>query len=304
MSGTELLQLAIAPAETDADLEAMIHVRRLVTPEARPAVENLRFNLQANEQLVYLVARAGGEPVACGFFQPNDDVVACDIAVVPDRRRRGVGSAMLAELSERARVAGKAELQGEVKASDAESRAFLERRGFVKVGGEEAVVLDLDSIDEPSVDPPPGLRIASRAEEPDRLDEMYVIGVQADQDIPGSTGVQTFEQWRANEIDKPSRRPELCFLALAGDEVVGYAGLQVFGGEAHHGLTATRRDWRRRGVATALKRAEIAAAKRAGFNRLVTESEERNVPMRSLNLKLGFVPAPELSTAVMRGPAG
>ena len=69
-----------------------------------------------------------------------------------------------------------------------------------------------------------------------------------------------------------------------------------------HGLTATRRDWRRRGVATALKQAEIAAAKRAGFHRLVTESEERNEPMRRLNLKLGFVPAPELSTFVMRGP--
>jgi RimJ/RimL family protein N-acetyltransferase len=57
-------------------------------------------------------------------------------------------------------------------------------------------------------------------------------------------------------------------------------------------------------VATALKQAEIAAAKRAGFRRLVTESEERNEPMRRLNLKLGFVPAPELSTVVMRGPVG
>jgi GNAT superfamily N-acetyltransferase len=209
---------------------------------------------------------------------------------------------MLAGLSARARSAGKAELQGEVKVSDAESRAFLERRGFVKVGGEEAVVLDLDAIDEPAFSPPPGVRIASRIEEPDRLEEMYAIGVQADEDIPGSTGVQTFEQWRANEIDKPSRRPELSFLALAGHEVVGYAALQVFGGEAHHGLTATRRDWRRRGVATALKQAEIAAAKRARFRRLVTESEERNEPMRRLNEKLGFVPAPELSTVVMRGP--
>jgi GNAT superfamily N-acetyltransferase len=293
----------IAPAETDADLEAMIHVRRLVTPEARPTVENLRFNLTAHDQLVYLVARHAGEPVACAFFHPLTELVACDIAVVPEHRQRGVGSAMLAELSARARSAGKAELQGEVKASDAESRAFLERRGFVKVGGEEAVVLELDAIDEPaSFSPPPGLRIVSRIKEPDRLEEMYVIGAQADEDIPGSTGVQTFEEWRANEIDKPSRRPELCFLALAGDEVVGYAALQVFGDEAHHGLTATRRDWRRRGVATALKQAEIAAAKRAGFRRLVTESEERNEPMRRLNLKLGFVPAPELSTVVMRGP--
>jgi len=140
-------------------------------------------------------------------------------------------------------------------------------------------------------------------EEPDRLQEMYAVSVQADEDIPGATGVQTFEGWRAREIDKPDRRPELCFLALAGDEVVGYAALQARGEKAFHGLTATRRDWRRRGVATALKCAEIAAAKEAGFRRLLTESEERNEPMRRLNEKLGFVPAPEWSMVVMRGPA-
>ena len=146
------------------------------------------------------------------------------------------------------------------------------------------------------------MRIVTRVDEPDLLDEMYAVGVQADEDIPGSEGVQTFEQWRAHEIDRPTRRPELCFIALAGDEVVGYAALQVFGDEAHHGLTATRRDWRRRGVASALKRAEIAAAKRAGFRRLLTESEERNEPMRRLNEKLGYVPAPEWSMVVMQGP--
>jgi hypothetical protein len=44
-------------------------------------------------------------------------------------------------------------------------------------------------------------------------------------------------------------------------------------------------------VGSALKRAEIAAAKRA-----------RNEPMRRLNEKLGFVPSPDLSVVVMRGP--
>jgi len=303
MHANELSELAITPAETDADLEAMIHVRSLVTPEAHPQVENLRHNLDSKDDLYYLVARIEEEPVACAFVEPSGTVAAGDIAVVPDARRQGVGSAVLAEISSRAREFGKDSLQGEVKESDTESRAFLEHRGFAQVGAEKALVLELDGLEPPEVAPPAGVRIVSRVEEPGRLDGMYVVAAQADEDIPGSTGVQTFDEWRPQEIDKPAKLPEFFFLALAGEEVVGYAGLHVSGEECFHGLTATRRDWRRRGVASALKRAEIAAAVRSGrFKRLLTESEERNEPMRRLNEKLGFVPAPEWSVVVMRGP--
>lgn len=293
--------LTIAAATTDAELEALIAVRRLADPRDVPTLENLRFNLE-REELTYVVARIGDEPVGCGFVQAWIDVAIGHMVVVPDMRRNGVGGAVLEDLRGRARGYGKETLQGEVRESDPESREFLEHRGFVQVGGEKAVALELATIDPPEVAPPEGVRIVTRVEEPNRLDEMYAVGVQADEDIPGSEGVQTFEQWRAHEIDRPTRRPELCFIALAGDEVVGYAALQVFGDEGHHGLTATRRDWRRRGVASALKRAEIAAAKRAGFTRLLTESEERNEPMRRLNEKLGYVPAPDWSMVVMQGP--
>jgi GNAT superfamily N-acetyltransferase len=293
--------LTIHPATTDVELEALIEVRRLATPDEVPTLEGLRFNLESKE-LVHLVARVGGEPVACGFVEAWIGLALAHIVVVPRRRRSGIGSALLEDVRERARGFGRETLQGEVHESDAESREFLEHRGFVQVGGEKAVALELAHVDAPEVDPPDGVRIVTRVEQPDRLDEMYAVGVQADEDIPGSEGVQTFEQWKAHEIDRPARRPELCFIALAGDEVIGYAALQVFGDEAHHGLTATRRDWRRRGVASALKRAEIAAAKRAGFRRLLTESEERNEPMRRLNEKLGYVPAPEWSMVVMQGP--
>src|SRR4051812_4291566 len=294
--------LTIQAATTDAELEALIEVRRRATPDGRATLENLRFDLELDVQLAFLVARLDDEPVGCGFVHAWDALTTAHIDVVPEHRRRGIGSALLADIRERARGYGKDVLQGEVRESDPESRVFLEHRGFVQVGGEKAVALDLTNVGELAVEPPKGVRVATRAEEPDRLDAMYAVGVQADEDIPGSEGVQTFEQWKAHEIDRPTRRPELCFIALAGDEVVGYAALQVFGDEGHHGLTATRRDWRRRGVAAALKRAEIAAAKRAGFKRLLTESEGRNEPMRRLNEKLGYLPAPELSTVVMQGP--
>jgi mycothiol synthase len=303
MHRIELARLAIAPAATDSDLEQMIAVRKVVTPEARPTVENLRHNLETTEGLTYLVARIEEDPVACGFVEPSGGSHGdADIAVVPTLRRRGIGSAMLADVSDRARSLAKDELQFEVRESDHESLSFLERRGYEQVGAEKAVSLDLDAVQPRPVEPPPGVRIVSRAEEPNLLRGMYKVCVEAEADIPGNVGVRSFAEWRAHEIDKPSRRSELTFAALVDGEVVGYAGLQAFGDQAHHGLTAVKRSWRRRGVGTALKHAEIAAAKRAGFRLLVTGSEERNLPMRRLNERLGFRPAPELSTLVMRGP--
>jgi GNAT superfamily N-acetyltransferase len=296
------MRVTITTVGTDADLEDLMRVQALVRPEWRPKLENLRHHLDSNPDLTYLLGRLGEEPVVCGFVEPSGLFSQGDVAVVPACRRRGIGSALFADISQRARALGKAEIQGEVQEADAESQAYFERRGFVRVGGEKALVLELDDVEPPEVDPPDGVRIVTRAEERDRLDEMYVLALHADEDIPGSTGSQSYELWRANDIDRPNTPPELCFLALAGDEVIGYAVLQDSGERAFHGLSVTRRDWRRKGVASALKRAEIAAAKRAGFERLLTESEERNDPMRRLNEKLGYVPAPEWSTVVLRGP--
>ena len=151
--------------------------------------------------------------------------------------------------------------------------------------------------------PPAGIRIVSRAERADLVEALYDVGAEAVEDIPGEPGRPTYEQWRAIEIDRPTREPELFFIALAGEQPVGYATMDNYGVDAYHGLTAVVRRWRGRGVATALKHAQIAKAKDAGFRRLVTASEERNAPMRNLNEKLGYRPEPSLSTIVLRGPA-
>jgi mycothiol synthase len=297
--------LAIAHVQTDADLEGMIAVRTASDPDRPPPrIENLRHMLAAEAGLVYLVARLDGEPVACGFIYPDvPEYAEAHVVVVPGARRRGVGSAMLAEIGALAHAADRDELQGEARESDTVARAYLERRGYRVVGGEKAVALDLAAIDVPVPEPPPGVRIVCRVDRMDLVDDLYPVGADAAEDIPGQPGRPTYEQWRAIDIDRPTRDPELFFIALAGDEPIGYATMDNFGQDAHHGLTAVAREWRRRGVATALKRAQIAKAKSAGFRRLVTASEERNAPMRDLNAKLGYRPEPSLSTVVLRGPA-
>jgi GNAT superfamily N-acetyltransferase len=298
--------LEVARVQDDRDLEAMIAVRVSADPDQiAPRLENLRHNLAAQNGLIYFVARLRGAPVACGFMYPDipADYAEAHFVVVPTARGRGIGSSLLGEIGAAARTAGKTELEGEVREDDEASRAFLECRSYRIVGGEKAVALDLAAVETPVPSPPPGITIVTRAERPDLTEGLYEIGAEGAEDIPDFPGRPTYEQWRATDIDRPTRKPEYFFIALSGDEPVGYAVLDDYGRDVHHGLTAVRRAWRRRGIATALKLTQIAAAKGAGFRRLVTASEERNAPMRNLNEKLGYRPEPSLSTLLLRGPA-
>jgi mycothiol synthase len=58
---------------------------------------------------------------------------------------------------------------------------------------------------------------------------------------------------------------------------------------AEHSLTAVRRDWRGRGLGTALKRATIAWAAANGIRELSTWTQRGNVRMQRLNERLGYV---------------
>ena len=59
-------------------------------------------------------------------------------------------------------------------------------------------------------------------------------------------------------------------------------------GVAEDGITVVRRDWRRRGLATALKRAELEWAARNGIREVVTWTQRDNDGMRAVNERLGY----------------
>ena len=81
---------------------------------------------------------------------------------------------------------------------------------------------------------------------------------------------------------------------------IGYGYLTEEDGRWSHGFTAVRRDARGRGVAGAIKRAQIAWAKANGVTALRTANELRLSSMVELNRRLGYVPLYE--EIVLRGP--
>jgi GNAT superfamily N-acetyltransferase len=255
------------------------------------------------------VAHLDARPVGSGLVAIEPEaarptIVRAFVAVLPDTRRRGVGSALYRHLSGWAADRGRTEVETLVVDVDPAGLEFATARGFAEVFREALVALDLASITEPAVAPPDGIGIVTWAERPELARGMYEVAVDAIPDIPGNEdAVPGYESWLKHFMGSSSDRPEATFVALADDEVVGYAKFHLSDARptvAVHDLTGVKRAWRGKGIARALKATQIAWAKRAGYERLETANELRNAPIRRLNEEFGYREIP--GRALLRGP--
>jgi mycothiol synthase len=292
----------------DGELEQWVATMRAADEDTGTVADYVDWRRQA-QKTVWLLASAAGRNVGAGIgiggWHEPPGVARADVRVLSDERGIGVGTALFERLSRWALELGYGELIGEVRERDADSIAWTQRRGFVEVGRNSRLVLDLTTVQAPDVDPPAGIAVTTWAERPDLIEQVYAVAREAYPDVPGEDDevMPGFEQWLSMDMQGTGDRPEATFVALAGDEVAGYAKLSLSNarpGVAMHDMTGVRRSWRGRGIAGALKRAEIAWAKRNGFTRLETMNEERNEPIRKLNERYGYEPEP--GKVVVRGP--
>ena len=197
--------------------------------------------------------------------------------VLPEHRGAGVGSALYRELASWVEERGCVTLETTVAEDDEASLAWVDRRGFREVGTE------LTDGARPHCDrgsrrrSAGGVEIVSWAERPDLAPGLYEVACRG---VPGRA--RTRRHRRCSRTRTGSRRtwaatatdPEATFIALADGEVAGYAKLSISKADskvAHHDMTGVRRAFRGRGIAGALKRAEIAWAKEAGYESLADE---------------------------------
>jgi mycothiol synthase len=261
-------------------------------------VEELAHNFETDRESAWLLAVRGDEALGCGVGRPSSlaGSLYAMARVLPEHRDQGVGDAIYRGLSEHARSRGLNSLWGRIRDDDAESRRFAENRGFTEVGRDFEVVLDVATADT-SAEPPPGIELVTLAERPDLTRALYDLDVEVGPDVPSHEEhvPTTFERWHAMCLEGPGAMPAACVIALAEGEVIGYTGLRRTGPTsplAENMMTAVRRPWRRRGIAMALKREQVARARQAGIEQITTTNDETNTGMRSVNALLGYKPAP------------
>jgi GNAT superfamily N-acetyltransferase len=296
-----------------ADLDSIVRVTKEVSPDDPTSIDEIEWADATYPGAARFLAETDGRAVGVAtvgriyMHPPEFDALWGTMAVLPDARRLGIGTALLVAISDRAHAAGKGWLQ--IPATDArpEGVEFLVHRGFTELERAKMVRLDLAGLAPPAIGAPAGIRLATLAEQPELVSGVHAVALEAFPDIPGGDepiSVGDLAEFRARDVDRPGILPRGFMVALdvATDRVVGYASLILIPGStsvAWHDMTAVVRDWRGRGVAGALKRATIAWAIDNGLTALETGNDLDNAPMRAINARLGFQPLPDL--VVMRG---
>ncbi len=290
--------LQVTPCVDESDEQISLDVYNAVWPHDALTLDDVHsFKASVREHVDYLVRTDGtavGSAVGVVFPQRADRVFTI-VTVLEEQRGRGAGSALYDAISAWTAGRGLSELEVPVLDDDPASLAFARRRGFVEERHEIGVVLHLDEIAAPPIEPPDGVEIVTWADRPELARGMYEVSLEALPDIPGfeDDDIEPFDDWLAHDMQGTGDRPEATFVALAGDEVVGYAKFSLTAAQptnAHHDLSAVKRSWRGRGVARALKAAQINWAIANGYKELHTRNEERNEPIRRLNARFGYRP--------------
>ncbi len=280
----------LSPVRTDQDIDGFLAVRRAIDPE-HPVARHAYLEHIAAPGRVDVLARSDGTPVGAAFLEPHDgkldgSVGYVSVRVLRERRRHGIGTALFAELAAHARAAGWRELYSVARHDDSDTLDYLGKRGFTEALRMQELSLELATAGGVA-EQPAGVEVAPLTAEAERA--AYSVAQEAYPDLPEEDAwLGAFEEWRADELPSHVLR-ECSFVALAGGDVVGYATLIDAGeGVGLHGMTAVRRAWRGRGVALALKQAQVASARGAGLRELRTTTAYGNAPMLRVNERLGY----------------
>jgi GNAT superfamily N-acetyltransferase len=308
------MSLTIRPfnAEHPTDYTSIVAIHNAAMPDYPDTVEEWKhFDATRNYDLVdqRWIAEHDGTPVGfahChhiqGMYHPRKFFVS--LYVRPEAQGQGIGWRLYQHAL--GGIASHDPLLVRSYTFEQYTAAirFFERQGFHEEMREWISTLDVSAFDldqwaEHTERPVAhGVQLISLADymqhEPDYRRKLYDARSAIHHDVPRPDQYTPvpFEQWVEGFFGEPNLRPEAMFLGVVDGEVAGVSELWHSERGPHAldtGLTGVRREYRRRGIALALKLRAIAYARANGFREIRTGNASTNQAMLSINEALGFV---------------
>lgn len=307
-----------------ADYPAIVDLWNAVHPNAKRTAEELEREdrtLPAKYLWERLVAAHDGRVVGMALYDQNPGmyhphVFQVDVVVAEAHRSRGIGRRLHEALLRRLEPRRPTRRIGRVHADDRRAVDFAHELGYREIKRDVNSALDLRAFD-----PAPWLPVVERVEA-QGIDLVTMADIPVDDprirayfelfsvvraDAPRSMPATPidFDFFVTEVIETPDAAREAAILAFDGERCVGLT--QVYRSDASDelqtGLSGVDRDYRRRGIATALKVRSLAAAKALGAPSIRTDNDARNVGMLALNRRLGFVERPAQLTVAWDAPS-
>ncbi|MEV0702254.1 GNAT family N-acetyltransferase [Saccharopolyspora sp. NPDC050389] len=269
-------------------------------PDRPPTPKQVHARLTAarpdSRRLLWLAAEPDGSVTGVAglrLFTPRgqEHLAELELHVRPDRRRRGVGSQLLAQAVFAAQVENRRSVFTGV-ADAGPGDAFCAARGFLRVLTSLHLSLDLSAADDSAADAArPGYELASwTGTVPDGLADTFAAAKAAVNDMP--TGEQ-----RRDAGQVPADRGDILLVvaALHGKAVAGYTEIVIRADEnrrAQQRETAVVPEHRGRGLGLWLKAAMVRRLRtdHPGIAEIETDHAEDDVHLCVVNRRLGFRP--------------
>ena len=253
---------------------------------------------------------AMGDVSAGGTSRHPDGAQSGGVSVARADRGKGIGSALLAVIIDESMRRKAPRFLAGVNAAHTDSLEWAEKRGFREIGRRLESYIELARFDTgrfgARVDRvrSSGIALRTIAEILDGRDvesrESFIRALHDAEapmweDIPYATPLPhwSYDRFRQIYFESGQIIADASTVAFDGEAIAGFTMTGKRGSlDGATWITGVGREYRGRGIATAIKVEALSRAKTKGLRALVTTNDEPNKAMREINAKLGYQPLP------------